>query len=182
MASTERTSLAERARRAYERGRVLGALRRAPLPLLLACVAAAVCPYPALALGCGILLVVVFTVCLWRGEGAHEGAFAGLLAGSAVLLVPLLLTLAGHACFSGACWPVCRPGCIAAGLIAGLAVGAGATRRRHLVFARILAGAVVTLLVAVPACAFAGLFGILGMVAAFAATSVPAAALSVRAR
>lgn len=174
MASSDLALLEKTARRAYERGRWQYALRRAPIALLVAAAVAAVCPYPRLALVAGAVLVPAVAVSLWRGQGFGSAARGGLLAGSVVVAVRYALLLAGHACVLGSCWSICRMACVGAGLVAG--VGFGLIARgwsvRHAT-----AGAGIALLAAVPACAFAGALGVLGVVLGFVAASAPALAL-----
>jgi len=113
MAGPDR-GLAERARRAYERGRLASAGGRA---LLLA-------PLPALALGCGCqprttvvagaLLLAAAAFCFWRGGDFRRGAGPGIAAGIVPLLAPSLC--------QAACTHGCRPEMMA---LMPLACGAG---------------------------------------------------------
>jgi hypothetical protein len=82
----------------------------------------------------------------------------------------------GHVCHGGGCWNVCVAGCVAAGLAAGLVLWllvppAGPDRGRFLV-----AGAAVAAAAALPACSFAGLFGMAALLVGLVAATVPAVA------
>ncbi len=121
--------LSERARRAYEMGR-LGAALRNSLLLLPAVGVALVCcsnPGPSLVSGAGLILLVAF--CQWRGQGYRRGVRPGLVAGFVPLLLPILAQATGHLCASGGCllFPtVCGVG----GLLGGITLGMMAPRPR----------------------------------------------------
>jgi hypothetical protein len=121
--------LNQRARRAYEMGRLGAALRRSLLLLpvvglaLLGCARSA----PTLVTGAGLILLVTF--CLWRGQDFRRGVGPGLVAGCVPLLLPILAQATGHLCVSGQCllFPaVCGVG----GLLGGIALGVIAPRPR----------------------------------------------------
>ena len=128
MADPDRLLL-ERARRAYEMGR-LGAALRWSLLLLPAVGIALVCchnPGPTLVSGAGLVLLVAF--CQWRGQGYRRGVGPGLVAGFVPLLLPILAQATGHVCGSGGCllFPtVCGVG----GLLGGITLGVLAPRPR----------------------------------------------------
>ena len=121
--------LRERARRAYEMGR-LGAALRNSLLLLPAVGIALVCcsnPGPTLVTGAGLVLLVAF--CQWRGQGYRRGVRPGLVAGFVPLLLPILAQATGHVCASGGClfFPtVCGVG----GVLGGITLGMMAPRPR----------------------------------------------------
>ena len=121
--------LRERARRAYEMGR-LGAALRNGLLLLPAVGIPLVCchnPGPTLVSGAALILLVAF--CQWRGQDYRRGVGPGLVAGFVPLLLPILAQATGHVCASGACllFPtVCGVG----GLLGGITLGMIAPRPR----------------------------------------------------
>jgi hypothetical protein len=117
------TSLRMAARRAYEIGRVDGALWRGALAGLFALPAFLMCgrtPLSALCLGGLALVVVAGRV---RGEAYEEGAHAGAIAGVAPCLLPaVVMTLDPTLCralVAGVPWP-CALGGLVAGAILGL--------------------------------------------------------------
>jgi len=116
------TALRRAARRAFELGRIEGALARGAAAGLLALPAFLLChrdPFAALCLG-GFALVLAAA---WiRGEGFAEGARAGAIAGIAPCLLPAAIAAAGGdycaAAFAGVPWS-CALGGAAAGAILG---------------------------------------------------------------
>lgn len=112
--------LEARARRAYERGRVLLGLRRAAIVLPMAAVSWLTCARPAATCVDALLLAALIAFCEWRGLDLGRGARRGLWAGAPALLAPVLVQLGGHACGRSFCalFPaVCLIGGIAAGLL-----------------------------------------------------------------
>lgn len=163
------TALEQQARGRYETAR----LRRASLfsvPL------AAVAAYnlfcttqPTLALGCGLLVVVSATAFLWRGQAWGAAVLPASVASLAPLVLPTAMGALGHACFGHVCWSGCVTGCLAAGVAAGVVVGLRAARRPEGRVAFLAAAGTIVALAGAPACAFAGVPGILGLLAGFVA-------------
>jgi hypothetical protein len=104
-----------------------------------------------------------------RGQVYGRALLPGLLAGSAPLVLPLVLRASGHCCIGGACWSLCMLGCVGGGLLAGIAIGvvAGGEEEDRGTF--LLAATLVAGLSGVLGCAMAGLSGIAGMVISIAA-------------
>ena len=175
-------ALRERALRAYERGRLRLAFRRGAWALPVVALMLAVCPRSTLTAGAAALLPAAAVALLWRGEAWGRAVKPGLLAGAAPLALPATLTASGHVCVFGACLQVCVAGCLGAGLLAGLVLGVRALALRAGRGPFLLAASALVLLVGVPACAFAGVLGVLGMAAGLsAAASTPTLVVSARA-
>jgi len=118
------SSLRLAARRAYERGRLEGALRRGAAAVLLALPAFFVCTRSPVALLCLSGFGLVVAAARLRGEAYDRGASSGALAG----ILPCLLPAALRAIDPGLClmmmsargaW-ICGIGGIAAGVVLGL--------------------------------------------------------------
>lgn len=167
MAAVDESVLLDRARRAYERGRVLSGARLAACSLPLVALALTACPRPAVCLGIGAAAAALVALFVWRGRDWARGARAGLLAGVAPLLCPVVVGLSGHPCAEQAC--LLGPGaCVAGGLAGGLLLwrlARGASR--DFVPAALLVAAAVGSM----GCLVAGLTGILGMALSLAGTA-----------
>lgn len=164
--------LEARARRAYELGRLRGALWVSPFAIA-AGAAALACGRPApLVLALTGALLALGVGLSFRGGAAGRAVLPGLAAGSAPLALPLLMATVGHACFGPACLSLCQPSCIAGGAVAGIVIArAAAQPGRDL---RFLAAAVaVAGLTGALGCTIAGAFGVLGMLAGAVAAGTP---------
>jgi hypothetical protein len=167
------TVLLGRARRAYEQGRLQAALwRAAPLVPIVAWIYGW-CRYPVLAVVCGGALVALTVAFAWRGQAWGRAVTPGLAAGLAPLVMPLLMRGAQDVCVGEMCCSLCLVGCVAGGIVAGVLVGRRAAtldegRRTFLAAAGALA-----LLAGAPACAFAGVIGLVGLLLGFAAGTAP---------
>ncbi len=114
--------LMERARRAYEAGRLAAALRHSVFLLPVVGVVLLCCSNLVATIAGGAGLFVLVTFCLWRGQAYGRGVRPGLIAGFVPLLLPILVQAGGHLCVSGRCllFPtVCGLG----GLLGGIALG-----------------------------------------------------------
>ena len=132
------------------------------------------CRYPALAVVCGTALVALAIVFRWRGQAWARGVGPGLAAGLPPLVVPFLMREASQVCVGEICCSLCLIGCVGGGLASGAFVGRraasiGAGRAAFLAAAGTLA-----LLAGAPACAFAGVAGLTGLLLGFAAGTAPA--------
>jgi hypothetical protein len=167
-----------RARLAYERSRlVLGA--RAALPVVpMVALSLIVGEKPGLALGAGAALFLVALGLRARGQAYSRALVPGLLAGSAPLILPLVLRASGHCCIGGACWSMCMLGCTLGGFFAGVAIGVTAASEREDRGVFLLSATLVAGLAGVLGCAMAGASGIAGMAIAMAATSLPTALIA----
>jgi hypothetical protein len=171
------SALADRARRAYERGQVVSAGRRS---LLLA-------PLPVLALGCGcqprttviagaLFLAAVF-FCYWRGGTFRRGAGPGIAAGLVPLLAPSLC--------QAACTHGCSPqmmtwmplACGAGGLAGGLLLAFVAPRPALEGGRPFLIACVIASLAGAVGCLAYGATGLVIMVAAFSIGALPVLAV-----
>jgi len=171
--------LEQRARRAYELGRLRLALRL--LPFVAAGTAVAILcgrpPAPTLALGGALLALSVLLV--HAGGGAGRGVVPGLIAGAAPLAMPLLMITVGHACFGDACMRLCLPACVAGGATAGVVVAR--TAARHAGDWRFVSAALaVAALTGAMGCSTAGAAGVLGMIAGFVLAGAPVLAAARR--
>ena len=122
--------LIQRARRAYEVGRLAAAARRSVLLLPVIGLALVCCTNLAgTAIG-GTGLIAFVTFCLWRGQDYRRGVRPGLVAGFIPLLLPILAQAGGQPCTSGRCLllPVV---CGLGGVVGGIALGMMAPRPRH---------------------------------------------------
>ncbi|PYQ12257.1 MAG: hypothetical protein DMF80_19165 [Acidobacteria bacterium] len=168
------TALARRARRAYERGRLIRGLARAGLLVPVVVWTGSWCPHPVLGLVCGAALVALTAGFLWRGQVWRRAVGPGLAAGLAPLLLPLLMRGAGEVCMGEACWPLCAVSCVGGGLLAGVLVGRRAAALSEGRATFLAAAGMLALLAGAPACALAGAVGLGGLLVGFAAGTTPA--------
>jgi hypothetical protein len=154
------TDLAVRARRAYERGRLRSAFRRAAVAMAVTALALIGCPSPGGPAVCAGVLGLVLIACVWRGGDWARGARIGFLAGLAPCLLPAAAR-AARVCNGTACLTMPAV-CLTAGVVAGLLLGWLGLRlagdRRFW-----LAAAVAAILAGSVGCLTAGLAGLAGM-------------------
>ena len=175
-----------RARRAYERARVLDGLLAAwPVPLLIALAVVLHERVSAVAVAAAAGLFVLLVAATWRGRAYRRGATAGVLAGLPPLVVPAVVIAARGEVHCAGCTPsmgnvlACTVLCVATALVCGLAVGLRAARDREPV--RFAAAALlVATLVGLLACGATGVGGGLGVIVGFAAGGIPTVALARR--
>lgn len=174
MVSSERVRLQRRARRAYEGGRLRaampGALHAVGLTAMAALLQHSVKPS---LLVLGGLLVLLCLGLGWWGRQWDRAVAPGLLAGLFPLLLPFVVSGAGHVCYTGGCRAFCLMTCVGGGLAAGALLSLAALRlpegrERFLV----ASGSVATLCGAL-GCVLYGLSGVLGLVAGLALISTP---------
>lgn len=169
MGSTDAVQV--QARRRYEVARLLRcALGFAPVLALIG-VSMAVGRRPSSALTFGVALYLSGVFVLWLGRGFHRGVLPGVGAG----IIPLVAALAanfGHGCASGHCSTLCLPACIGGGVTAGLLVSVLISRRKLGAGAWASAGAT-CLLTGAMGCSCVGYSGVIGLIAGFAAGSLP---------
>ena len=171
----ERNELMEvgRARRAYELGRLRTALRVALYVVPMTLLSLLGYPRPVVNAILGLTLLVVAVGLLWRGQTYGRAATAGLLAGAAPLLIPMLVRSGGHCCIGGVCWTMCMVACIGGGFVAGGVVGMWAMFQhssRGTFFAIALA---VASIAGSLGCVTSGVAGVLGMMAGMLASGAP---------
>lgn len=172
-APIDHAQLRVRALRHYEFGRVRWGLRSAWYLGAIVVLALAMGQSPRVTAIVGTSLFAVACGLRWRGGVYARGANAGLWAGAAPLVLPLLLRSAGHCCVGNTCMSSCLLACVAGGLLAGVTIGLAAAREGE---ARWMFAALATLLAGlagVLGCAIIGVAGIAGMALAMLATSLP---------
>jgi hypothetical protein len=161
------TNLRLSARRAYELGRLQGALWRGALAGLFALPGFLICNQSPLAGLCLAGFALVVTAGRFRGEAYEEGTQSGAIAGIAPCLIPVVIrTFNPELCsamVAGVPWP-CAAGGVVAGVILALR-GHRATALTALAFAASLG------------CLPAGLMGFAGLLAGLLAGAAPALAL-----
>jgi len=168
------TALALRARRAYEQGRLQAALWRAVPLVPLVAWSLGWCRYPTLAALCGTALIALTAGFAWRGQKWGRAVAPGLAAGLPPLVLPLLMRGASEVCVGEMCCSLCLVGCVSGGLVAGLLLGRRAAALPEGRGAFLAAAGALALLAGAPACAFAGVVGLAGLLLGFAAGSAPA--------
>lgn len=175
MVSTDREYQRTRVRRAYELGRFRFGFRSGLFVLPLLVLSLVACHQPVLSLVVGVLLLTIAVTFRWRGKAYGRAVMPGLLAGSAPMMLPLLLRGAGHCCIGGACWSICILSCIGGGLLAGATIGLiSATERNHR-WMFLASSALIAGLTGMLGCAIVGVAGIAGMLVSVVASSFPVA-------
>ena len=166
-------ALFARSRRAYERGRLQAALWPAALLVPVVAWSWTWCLYPALAVACGTALVALTLVFRWRGRVWARGVGPGLAAGLPPLVLPFLMREASQVCVGELCCSLCLIGCVGGGLAAGAFVGRRAASIGEGRAAFLASAGTLALLAGAPACAFAGVAGLAGLLLGFAGGSAP---------
>lgn len=192
MAFSEST-LAGRARRGYELGRLAAGVR-ATWPLLLL-VPLSLATHGAARVHVTLLAaagsLVAATLLGWRGGALARGAAAGFLAGLPPLVLPMIVMARLHACaqcelmgmgMAGERWPECLIACSAGGLLAGVIVGLRAAREPRSPDRFALAAALVAWLTGLLGCTLVGATGALGIFAGLALGAAPTLLVVRRAR
>jgi hypothetical protein len=171
MDSTDLAHLQQRARWAYELGRLRRALLGVAPVLVIVAVAALVAHRPTSTLWFGLATVSVGAAMLWYGRDPQKAVLPGIAAG----LVPLVLALCTNdlnACGADGCRSLCLPACTLGGVVAGLAVASvGNQRRAGLWFW--LSASSLALLTGAMGCACIGYSGVIGLGLGFGAGVVP---------
>lgn len=176
MAHSDLTSLRERARGAYERGRLRAGLRRAaPIAIGVAAIAL-LSDDPMWRLAVGGAAVIAAALAFARGQLVGRAARAGALAALPPLAAPFLLSFLHHGCLECGGLPLalCLGVCGGAGVAAGAVLTVLAAREergerwRFAAIAMILAAWLGAL-----GCGFAGAIGVAGMAAGLVAGSAP---------
>jgi hypothetical protein len=175
--ASDQAALISRARRAYETGRVAAALPTTALVAPMAALSFFCCGRREATACLATALALLVTALLWRGRDLGRSVRAGLAAGAAPLLLPLLAMPLGHVCPREAClvFPVA---CVVGGVVAGVVLAAswrraGTPRRTR----ALVAGFAVAALAGSLGCLIAGALGVLGMAAGLALGGAPVLAL-----
>lgn len=156
------SALETRARRAYEWGRLVWGSKRAAVVATLSGLALLSCTNPAATAGCIVLLALLVTALLWRGQEFAEGVRPGLLAGLVPFVLPVMSEATGYFCSATVCL-VLPTVCVAGGVVGGVMLGVQGRRpfRDHLGFW--VAAVAVTAVLGSVGCLMAGLAGIAGL-------------------
>jgi len=178
MAQISSHTLQSRARRAFEAGRLKHGAGTALAALPMIALSLLACGKPMLSLGSGVLLLALAVGLGSRGGVMGRAVVPGLIAGSAPLLLPLLMRTGGHCCVSGACWSWCMLGCIGGGLLAGLTVGFTSIAEREQRGLFLFSATLIAGVGGILGCAVAGAAGMTAMVVAAVAASLPTALLA----
>lgn len=166
--------LRERARRAYEHGRLRTALLGS-LPLLaIAAIAGLIEHQWALVAISGSLLFAASAWFRWRGLGLGRGVLPGVLAGVVPFVAIHAARYAGHVCSGAVCFSWCIPACAMGGVVAGLVI-ARVARASGTTISTWASAGVMAALTGSLACACVGVFGIAGLVAGLLVGSIPLA-------
>lgn len=176
--ATPRAVLLARARSAYERGRLVHALRAGWLALPMIALSVSLAPRPQLSLGAGAALAFLAMFLRYRGGASGRAVMPALIAGLAPLLLPMIMRMGGHCCIAGACWPVCMIGCILGGVAAGMMIGFASALERENRGAFLIAATVISGLSGVLGCAVVGAAGMAGMLLSVVGASWPVAMLA----
>jgi hypothetical protein len=163
-------NLRQRARRAYELGRLWRALWPALVVPPMAALSLGSCGRPAVTLTAASLLLLSTVALSWRGEALGDAVAPGLLSGIAPLLMPLVLCRGMHPCQMGFCWSAAAPFCVLGGLVAGVAVGLRSARAP---LATLAATALVAALTGALGCLLGGAAGLSGMAIGLVAGAAP---------
>ena len=152
-----------RVRSAYERGRLLRALRTSAMVLPMVLASFGGCGRPATSIAIGVLLATLTTSLVWRGGIAGRAVPPGLVAGLAALVVPLVACRAFESLGIAGALPLAV--CFLGGLGSGTIVTRYATREREERSLFVLAGGGTAALVGALGCLGAGLGGVVAMTA-----------------
>ena len=169
-------ALAERARFAYEAGRLRHAIVRAwPIPVAaLLAIRLGSTESHVFALAASLALVAVLLV--WKGGVAGRAVAPGLAAGAAPLVLPGLAMDCAVAC-AASCHTWCMASCVGGGILAGAFVGYRAARvgDAGALFATV--AAVIAATTGAMGCLVGGAVGVVGMLTGLAIGAVPVLAL-----
>lgn len=179
----ESAELAARARRAYEAGRLRWALQIGWIVLALVGVSSVAVGRSVVSAAVGGALFVTATAMRWRGGTLTAAVRAGLAAG----LIPFALLVSlkcgsGMLCALGGCMSHCARFCAFGGLAAGVLLATRARRHEEHVAEFLAAASVVAALTGLIGCFVGGLTGMVWMVGAEVAATLPAFAMELRRR
>jgi hypothetical protein len=152
--------------RAYERGRIVRGLRLALLVPPLVLISLGGCGSARASIAIGAALAALVVALTYRGGSASRGVVPGLIAGIAPLVVPLFVC--PWLARSGLGGPLPLLGCVAGGVLSGVAVARFAKGQGEHRFAFALAAGLVCALTGSLGCVDVGLGGIAAMAAGLA--------------
>jgi hypothetical protein len=174
MAPSEMTI--DRARRAFERGRMRWALGVGAYVVPMAVVSVVACGRPWVSAANGLLLWALCALGRWRGGRFAAPIGWGLAAGAAALALPLLFHAHGLPCADGACCRGSIPYCWGGGALAGLVVALRAISIREGRASFLVYGCTVAALAGSLGCVVGGLMGLGGLAAGLLLGSAPVVA------
>jgi hypothetical protein len=167
-------ALKERARRAYERGRVRYAVWAA-LPTAIVALVGGLMGEPAgLAALTGALLYGVAVFCYYRGQHVAKGVLPGIAAGAIPFVAVHAARASEHYCSSSECTSYCLPACVVGGIAAGLLIAYFARASRPARVSWVSAGVVASLTGAL-GCVCIGVGGILALLGGLLLGAAPLA-------
>jgi hypothetical protein len=165
------TGLRAAAQGRYERGRLRSALQAAWFVPVVVTASLWGCPQPEWAVAGGALIAVLLVFMRWRGGAFDEAARAGLTAGLAPFLFPLLAHATGHPCSGSGLCMTFTVAAVGGGVLAGAL--AGAALRQVAEPGAVASALSLAALLGALGCASAGLGTMLGMGAALFGLGVP---------
>jgi hypothetical protein len=153
--------LLKRARRAYEFGRFLHAMRRAATVAPMVVLSLLACGRPTLTVALSAALMLVLVVSEWKGQALARGSRLGVWACLPPLLLPLLALGTDHVCRTSLCgaFPAV---CVIAGGLGGAWVALHG-RAHELEASGLAIAAIVAILGGSLGCLVAGLAGLVGV-------------------
>jgi hypothetical protein len=163
MAWTEELLIAQ-AQRSYELGRLRRTVKDTWAVALVVAIGLLRHSNFLLTAAAAAVLFLVTTLFSWRGEGWSRAIWPGFAAGAVPLVVPSLASSKSVCWIAGSCWPVCSLLCPLSGLVAGLALGALASRQDTAKLPMLVGSTLVAALTGAIGCALAGTLGIAGMI------------------
>jgi len=169
---TESLNLRDRAKRAYEVGRVLRAAAWSIPTLLLGAGVALLVHEVSVPLLLAAALYAVSVFLLWWGRAPGKGVLPGITYGLLPLAAGVVAKLHGHVCMGFACYTSCMLFCVGGGVIAGLLTARLAARSKS-PLAVFLSGASMALFTGAIGGGCVGLHGIVGMGLGIAVGIVP---------
>jgi hypothetical protein len=169
-------ALAERARFAYEVGRLRRAIVRAwPIPLA-ALLAVRLGSTAAHVFALAVPLSVAAILLVWKGGVAGRAVAPGLAAGTAPLVLPGFAMDCAVACMAS-CQTWSTVSCVGAGVLAGAFVGYRAARVGDGGAAFTAVAAAIAATTGAMGCLVGGAVGVMGMLAGLAIGAIPVLAL-----
>lgn len=173
----EQSLLRDKAKRAYEWGRLRRALGGSIPTLLVAIMVAALVREISWPLVLGLVLYLVSVVLLWFGRSPGKSVLPGVVYGLLPLTGGVIAKLHGHVCMGLSCYSTCLMYCVGGGVMAGLLVGRLASKSDSPlgVFS---AAAATALLTGAIGSSCVGVHGIIGMAAGIVFGAIPQAVRS----
>lgn len=168
----------ERARRAYERGRLRWALAVGAYVVPMAIVSVLACGRPLVSALNGLLLWGLCALGRWRGGRFAAPIGWGLAAGAAALALPVIFHPHGLPCVDPACCRGSVPYCWIGGALAGLVVALRALAIRDGRAAFLVGGCTIAALAGSLGCVIGGLLGLGGLAAGLLIGTAPIAVWS----